>query len=311
MRTDLNDIRVFVTIARCGTLSAAARELGIPASTVSRSLTRLERNTNALLVQRSSRGFQLTDAGQEYAATCRRALRSLQEGRDNLERHRTSPGGLLRIACPVTLAREFLAPVLSIFVDAHPQLRVAIETYSADWDQEPREDVDIFFKVRNPRDSSRRVRSLIATARGIFAAASYLEKHGEPTSPLDLPGHRCIGSGTWSLTQGSKTLTPQIAFHIETSDPGTHLGLIASGVGIGLLPLWAVSTTGKNSLVRVLPKWIPAPITVCALYHGSTKATPKVGVFLEFLNRYFGTNEDPRLKGRRLDELFIRQRSQN
>ena len=77
---DLNDVRTFVAIGREGTLTAAARELNLPTSTVSRALTRLEKHLEVLLVQRSPRGLVLTDFGKEYLQTCRRALRTLQDG---------------------------------------------------------------------------------------------------------------------------------------------------------------------------------------------------------------------------------------
>jgi DNA-binding transcriptional LysR family regulator len=154
---DLNDVRTFVAIGREGTLTAAARELGLPTSTVSRALTRLEKHLDVLLVQRSPRGLVLTDFGKEYLQTCRRALRTLRDGSELLESHRERPSGLIKVACPITMARSIFAPLLKEFLERYPELRVEIEPYSSAWDQEPREDVDVFFKVRAPRDSVRRV----------------------------------------------------------------------------------------------------------------------------------------------------------
>jgi DNA-binding transcriptional LysR family regulator len=78
---DLNDVRTFVAAAQAGTLTAAAKELKLPASTVSRALTRLETRLGVLLVKRSPRGLVLTDAGKEYQQACRRALQTLKHGR--------------------------------------------------------------------------------------------------------------------------------------------------------------------------------------------------------------------------------------
>ena len=126
---DLNDIRTFVAVAQAGTLSAAARDLGLPTSTVSRSITRLEQSLGLLLVQRSPRGLLITDAGKEYLHSCRRGLRSLRDAGERMERHRGNPGGVIRVSCPVTMARDLLAPVLNDFIDAYPNLRVEIEPY--------------------------------------------------------------------------------------------------------------------------------------------------------------------------------------
>ena len=152
---DLNDVRTFVTIAEAGTLTAAARELHIPASTLSRSLTRLEKHLGILLVQRSPRGLVMTDSGREYLQSCRRALRVLKEGGDLLEGRRTNPGGVIKVACPIHMSREALAPLMKEFLKRFPNLRVEIEAYASGWDQEPREDVDVFFKLRAPKDSLR------------------------------------------------------------------------------------------------------------------------------------------------------------
>src|ERR1700691_521693 len=184
---DLNDVRTFVSVAQAGTLTAAAKELHCPASTLSRALTRLEKHLGVLLVQRGPRGLVMTDAGKEYLQACRRALQSLQHGRDVLEDRRFSPSGLLKVACPVTMARDTLAPLLKEFLERYPKLRVEIEPYAASWDQEPH---DIFFKLRAPKDSLRRVRPYPGTVRGLFASPKYLKFVGNSSTPLLFSFHK-------------------------------------------------------------------------------------------------------------------------
>jgi DNA-binding transcriptional LysR family regulator len=293
---DLNDVRTFVVAAQAGTLTAAAKKLNCPASTLSRALTRLEDRLGFLLVQRGPRGLVLTDAGREYLQSCRRALQSLQHGRDVLEGHRSSPGGLLKVACPVTMARDTLAPLLKEFLERYPELRVEIEPYAASWDQEPRDDVDVFFKLLAPKDSLRRVRSYPGTVRGLFASPNYLKVAGDPSTPDDLPPHSCVGSGPWKLSRGKKIVTPNITFRVVTSDPTVALKLGLSGFGIVILPLWmAKSPEVRKALVRILPQWVPEPITLCALFSSPSQLTPKVQVLLDFLDEYLGTDRDPRL----------------
>jgi DNA-binding transcriptional LysR family regulator len=293
---DLNDVRTFVVVAEAGTLTAAAKELNCPASTLSRALTRLEKHLGFLLVQRGPRGIVLTDAGREYLQSCRRALQSLRHGRDVLEGHRSSPGGLLKIACPVTMARDTLAPLLKEFLERYPELRVEIEPYAASWDQEPRDDVDVFFKLRAPKDSLRRVRPYPGTVRGLFASPNYLKVAGDPSTPDDLTRHSCAGSGPWKLSRGKKVVAPNIIFRVVTSDPTVALKLGLNGFGIVILPLWlAKSPEVRKVLVRVLPQWIPEPITLCALFSSPSRLTPKVQVLLDFLDEYLGTDRDPRL----------------
>jgi LysR family transcriptional regulator, transcriptional activator for dmlA len=304
-RLDLNGIRIFVTVAQAGTLTAAAKELHLPTSTVSRSLTRLEKSLGILLVRRSPRGFVLTDAGREYLQSCRRALRILKDGGEWLEGQRSRPKGLIKVSCPVTMARDVLAPLLKEFLVRFPDLRVEIEPYASGWDQEPGEDVDVFFKLRAPKDSLRRIRLYPGTARGLFASPSYILASGSPATPDDLAAHSCIGSGIWRLSQGRKASNPNLTFRIVTSDPGVSLKLASDGLGICVLPLWlAKRPEFRNVLVPILPLWRPEPITLCALFFGLSRLTPKVKALLDFLTEYLGTDRDPRLRQQRASRYF-------
>ena len=258
-----------------------------------------------MLYHRSSKGLALTDPGRDYLKSCKQTLRSVRDGRDMLEKHRESPSGILRIACPVTLAREILAPILIHFVRAYPELRIIIESYASGWDQEPRDDVDVFFKLRAARDSSRKVRCFPGSARALYATAEYLAETGTPVDPSDLVGHRCIGFGDWKLTKGRRVVTPEILFHVEAGDPGVRHQLACNSAGIAILPVWLVQQPGAEKLlIPVLSTWKLDPITVCALYSGPTRVTPKVRVFLELVEKYLGTELDPRLKGHKPKDFF-------
>jgi DNA-binding transcriptional LysR family regulator len=195
------------------------------------------------------------------------------------------------------MARDALAPLLKDFLERYPELRVEIEPYAASWDQEPRDDVDVFFKLRAPKDSLRRVRLYPGTVRGLFASPSYLKDAGDLSTPDDLPLHNCVGSGPWKLSRGKKLVTPEILFRVVTSDPTVALKLALGGFGIVILPLWmAKSPEVRKALVQILPQWVPEPITLCALFSSPARLTPKVQVLLDFLDEYLGTDRDPRLK---------------
>jgi LysR family transcriptional regulator, transcriptional activator for dmlA len=308
---DLNDIRTFVAVAEAGTLSGAAGDLHLPTSTVSRSLTRLEKRIGLLLVQRSQKGLALTDVGREYLLSCKRALRKLREGDDVLEMHRANPGGVLRVECPVTMARDVLAPLLGQFVDANPKLRVTIDVYSSGYNLEPKEEIDVFFKIRSPKDSSRRLRLYPSTLRGLFASSRYVSKFGSPTNPAELSAHRCIGASSeqqfysWTLCKGKRVTTPDVTLQVMSSDPAVCRQLALDGVGITMLPIWmAKHPDVATALVPVLPLWKPEPISLCALYTGSSRLTPKIKVFLDFLEVYIGTDRDPRLHGNAASVCF-------
>jgi len=302
---DLDDIRMFTLAAQSGSLSGAAQELRVATSTVSRSVTRLERRLGLCLVRRGQHGLRLTDAGKEYFSSCVRALRTLRDAGDLLEKHQSHPGGVIKVACPGTMARHVIAPLLSKFTQAYPELRVELEGYSSGWDQEPKEDVDVFFKIRAPRDSSRKVRCYPGTARGLFATRSYLNAAGTPHDPVELGSHRCIGWDVWKLTKGKKVAVPNIQFQVMTGDPSVGLQLALDGTGVTILPLWmALDPAVAKRLVPVLAMWRPTSIPLSALYSVSSRLTPKVKVFLDFIDTYLGTDRDPRLHGAKAKECF-------
>jgi len=310
---DLNAVQIFASAARAGSLSEAAKELALPASTVSRSLTRLEKQLGLLLVRRGQRGLLLTDAGSEYLKLCAEGLHILRNARGLLDKNRANPRGVLKVACPILMTRDVIAPLLRPFVDSQPELRVEIRSYSPPWDQEPKEDIDIFFKIRAPRDSLRRVHYYPSTKRALYASKSYVRQHGHPNDPVDLSNHVCTGSldepfhAGWKLTKGAEAIALDLNFQVMSSDPFVHRQLVLDGVGISILPLWMAKNPAiAADLERVLPMWVPDPVYLCSLYFGSSDMIPKVKSFLEFMAAHLGTDLDPRLNGLKAEECFAK-----
>jgi LysR family transcriptional regulator, transcriptional activator for dmlA len=311
VKYDANDIVIFVAAAEAGTLSAAAKELGVPTSTVSRSLTRLERSLEMLLINRSSKGFVLTDAGMEFLESCRHSLRALSNGNEQLDKHRLNPTGLIRIACPGTMIRHLLTPILGKLVEAFPNLKIDLQDFSPRHVPLPRLDVDIIFMVSPPNDSSRMIHTYPCAKRGLFASEEYLSEYGHPKSPLELVNHRCVGINRWELTNNKTTIHAPVAFHVTTGDPVVSRQLAIDGVGIVVLPLWMAKAPAlRDVLVHVLPGWSPSPIPLVALYCSPSALTPKIKKVLDFLNEYIGTDKDPRLKRTKASECFISSTSQ-
>jgi LysR family transcriptional regulator, transcriptional activator for dmlA len=297
---------MFVAAAEAGTLSGAAKELGVPTSTVSRSLTRLEETLQMLLINRSSKGFVLTDAGTEYLESCRHALRALSDGSEALDRHRLNPTGVIRIACPGTMIRHLLTPIMGKLVNAFPNLKIDLQDYVPTHVPLPRLEVDIIFMVSSPNDSSRMIRSYPCAKRGLFATGEYLREYGHPKSPLELMNHRCIGINRWELTNDQTTMIPPVVFHVTTGDPVVSRQLALDGIGIVVLPLWMAKAPAlRDILVQVLPGWAPSPIPLVALYCSPNALTPKIKKILDFLSEYIGTDKDPRLEHTTAFECFI------
>jgi DNA-binding transcriptional LysR family regulator len=126
-----------------------------------------------------------------------------------------------------------------------------------------------------------------------------------PAEPADLASHRCIGSGKWTLSKGRKVVTPDLTFHVLTDDPLVHRQVVLDGAGIAILPLYmALEPPIAKKLVPILPGWQPKPVVPCALYSDSSRLTPKVKAFLDFIQNYIGTDLDPRLRGAKARDCF-------
>ena len=304
----LNDVRVFTVVARRGTFSAAGRELRLPTSTVARATTRLERHLEILLLRRSPKGVSLTDAGMEFLVSCNHALRTIRIGSETLQDRRVNPSGLIRVCSPIFLANGLLVQMLPEFLQRYPLIRVAIETYTDDFEREPREDVDVFFKIVPPRDSTRRMRKFPSTLRGLFATKEYLQRAGKPDLhlPNELLAHACIGAGIWKLRNGSAEVV-EVAptFRVTTCDPVVMCELVLKGLGIAILPLYMARQPAIcPRLVPILPQWHPRPAIISALYFGPAALAPKIKVFLDAVGEVLGTERDPRIKEAPFGGLF-------
>ena len=156
---ELVDIRAFVRIADEGGISAAARLLGAPKSSVSRSLARLEESVGTVLVERHTRQLRLSDAGRLYLPHARRILADVEEAGSALEGLTGAPRGTLRINAAVTFALGLVAPMLPVFMRRYPEVRVVLETENRVVDL-AREEVDVAIRVGQMADSDLMARKL-------------------------------------------------------------------------------------------------------------------------------------------------------
>jgi DNA-binding transcriptional LysR family regulator len=155
--------------------------------------------------------------------------------------------------------------------------------------------VDVFFKLRAPKDSVRHMRPYPGTVRGLFASPGYIQKSGKPATPGT--AHNCIGSEPWNLSRGHKIAAPNIFFRVVSSDPTVALKLAISGFGIAIMPLWMAKRADVcDGLIPILRLWGVEPTSLGALFYRPTRLTPKVQVLLNFLDEYIGTDRDPRLE---------------
>src|SRR5580698_3598481 len=189
---DLNEILVFTRVVQAGSFTAAAAELGMPKSTVSRKVSELEERLKSRLLQRTTRQFNLTDAGRTYYDHCARIVGEIEDAERAVSSLQETPRGLLRVTAPVNAA--YLGPIVSDYLKRYPEVRLDLFCTGRNVDLvEERFDVGIRAGVL--ADSTLIARSLGSARWFLIATPAYLKRRGRPRSPEDLKAHDCLFFG--------------------------------------------------------------------------------------------------------------------
>lgn len=263
----LNDIAIFVEVAKLRHLGRSAEKLDIPASTVSRRLRHLEQELGIALLVRTTRGMLLTDAGTLYFDTCRGLIEQAADAHHALRQLGLVPTGTLRISLPDTLAPFAFVEVVREFCAAWPGIDVRLD-YSAFKDNYATPaDFDIALRWGVQPDSDLVSRHLASVPYRLYTGASYLDTHPAPTSPADLRRHHCLGTeicgelSQWTLRTDSETVHVAARAKVRANNLDALTDLVRGGAGIAALP----AVARGHGLVPVLPGWSLAPIPLYAL----------------------------------------------
>jgi DNA-binding transcriptional LysR family regulator len=291
---DLNDVATFVRVAQGGGFTAAAKGLGVPKSTVSRAVARLEGALGVRLVHRTTRALALTDAGRAYFERVRGAVAGLADASADVVDMGTEPRGTIRITAPVDLGQMLLADVIARFVEEYPQVEFDVSLTARVVDLVA-EGFDMALRASPLHDSSLVVRKLGSADLGLYASRGHLRAHGTPDRVADLASHAFIGFRPMSSSNGTPlALTgPDGPEHVE-AHPGIVVDdlllvhrLIAAGAGVGMLPLFfsraCATHREKDDLVRILPHHVVRSGSLSLVAPSSRQEPRRVKLFREFL----------------------------
>ena len=185
---NIGDLHVLVQTVRGGTLSAAARTLGITPAAASATLKRLEAQLGTRLFERSTRAMRLTPQGQILLDYAQRAFELLAEGESQVAEDRAALVGTVRVAAPSDLTRNLLLPLFDEFMRAHPGLQLQLSVADRVLDV-MRDEVDVAIRFGTLADSRLVARTLVASSPICSASPDYLRRHGTPQTPQDLLRH--------------------------------------------------------------------------------------------------------------------------
>lgn len=289
-RINLNDLRFFVRSAESGGFAAAARELGLPKSTVAKRVADLEAALGARLAHRSSRAFVLTDAGRDFFEHARAALIEAETAEDAVRRRMAEPSGVVRITASVPTAQAHLADRLPDLARAHPKLTLHVHVTDRFVDV-VQEGFDIAVRSHFAPlpDSDLVQRRLAAETVVLLAAPAYLAARGAPARPEDLAGHDGLltspAADGWRLASGEALArgAPRPAL---VADEATILRKAAeAGLGVvGLPEGMAAGAIAAGALVRVLPEWNAGVVLTTMLTPHRRWRLPSVRAVMAFLS---------------------------
>ena len=276
--------RSFLGVLNQGSLSGAARELGVAQPTIGRHVAALEKSLGLALFTRSQTGLLPTEAGQSL----RTYAESLQSTVAALERAAASQGsgvsGSVRITASDVIGVEVLPPIIARLRDKHPELAVELALTDRVQDLVRRES-DIAVRMMRPRQELLVARRAGQIVLGLHAHQDYLSRRGTPKSIADLANHALIGfdETTAFIREAGKSFSAwrREAFSLRTDNNLAQLALIRSGAGIGVCQ--AAIAQRDNRIVRILPKQFALPLETWITMHQDLRNSPRCRVTFDAL----------------------------
>lgn len=285
---DLNEIQCFVKAIELKSLTAAAKSLGLPKSSVSRKIQNLERRLNLTLVVRTTRALNLTHSGKAFYERALLALKELDQAEEHVDSSRDSIEGLLRITCPIEFATGPFNKMLSNFLLAYPNVKIDLVLTERTVDLIT-EGFDLAFRAGDLSDSSLIVKKLPAFDAKIYASPSYLKRNGTPKSINDLEKFDLIGFAPggkmlkWQLKgpTGKKEITIKSKLNLNHMLAAKESAI--NGMGLILMPeFMAAEEISKDRLKAVCPDWISPNLRINIIYPAQKFVSPKMRAFIDY-----------------------------
>lgn len=289
----LNDLRVFMLVARRAGFAAAAEELGVSPAFVSKRVSLLEQTLNVMLLHRTTRRVTITEEGERIYEWAQRILQDVDEMMDELSDVRQVPQGTLRIISSFGFGRRVVAPALSALALQYPQLELRFDVQDRLVDL-VNEGVDLDIRVGDDIAPNLIARQLAANHRVLCASPQFLARHASPKQLSDLAALPCLvikerdhPFGVWQLHSKEGQHAIKVTGPLSSNHGEIVHQWCLDGQGIALRSWWDVrENIASGHLVQVLPDyWQPA--NVGAVYVSRLATSAKIRTTVEFLRHYF------------------------
>jgi DNA-binding transcriptional LysR family regulator len=274
--------QTFLAVLRSGSLSAAARDLGISQPTARRHVEALEVALGAVLFTRSATGLLPTDAARAALPLAEEMQASARALERSLSAQAGPVAGRVRLTASLVMAQEVLPATLAALAVRHPGLSVELSATNA-IENLHRRDADIALRVTPPLQDGLVARKLGEVGLGLFASPAYAQANGLPQTPADLPDHALIGEDRGQAFAAALAAagigTGRLRLALRSDNDAVQLAMLRAGAGIGVCQ---VPLAARHGLVRALPGF-RATMPVWLVMHEDLRAVPRVRAVFDHL----------------------------
>ena len=285
---------VFSKVVAAGSLSAAARDLGVSTAVVSRRLATLEARLGVRLVNRTTRRLALTDEGASYHEACVRILGEVEDADAAAAAQRVEPQGILKVALPASFGHKHIAPLIPPFAARYPKIQLALSLSDRTVNM-IEEGYDLAIRIGELEDSSLAARKLAPNRRVVCASPGYLAQHPAPLTPGDLQRHNCLTTNDLQMNweykgpDGRRGVV-RVSGHYACDNWEVLREWAMAGLGVALKSTWDVRRQlGDGLLVPLLPGYdFGTDVAIYAVYPHRRYLPAKTRVFIDYLAESFG-----------------------
>ncbi|GAB2902265.1 LysR family transcriptional regulator [Paraburkholderia jirisanensis] len=295
MKTDISsDLEFFILLARHESLSAAARALDITPPAATRRLAQMEEKLGVRLVNRTTRTVSLTTEGAIYLQHASRILSQVQEMEDAVSMSGATPRGLLRVNASLGFGRTTIAPLVSKFANAYPDVEVQLEVTDRPIDL-IEHGFDLGIRFGELPDQRLNARRIMSNRRFLCASPKYLARHGTPEQAADLAQHRCIvhrqnddAYGIWRFVRDQHSVAIKVHGMLSSNDGDIVLGWALDGHGILIRSEWDLQKYVQSGRLKiVLPEFGLPDADLFVYYPSRQNQAARVRAFIDFLVEQF------------------------
>jgi len=279
--------RIFVKVVQQGSFSKAALLLNHPKSTVSKAVSRLEKETGTKLLLRTTRSLTLTAAGRSFYESCLGPIQALEDAQKSLYGADDILSGTVKITAPDDFGNYVVAGALAELIKKHPKLNFDLYFTNETLDL-VKDGFDLAIRIGKPKESSLKIRKVGETTLIVVASPTYLKKHPAVKSPKDLDGHCCLSirelSTKWVLQKQKQTSTTPVQCRVVCNQMSSLMNATLAGAGIALIPRFVCrSAIESGKLVEVLPGWSSPGMPLSMLSPLSSASSVRLKVTMDHL----------------------------